>query len=149
MEVQRIDHLHAWSTDVEGVARLFRDAFGLTCEVRNFAAWGVKTAVVQVGDDRRFIEFLQPTNPDAERWQAMGRTGTPGVFGVNFKVADMDQAIAELASRNIRQISDVRNGELREAWFDTEKLFGVQIQLSEYPGDNIFEAGQVTAPQKT
>src|SRR3990172_4887815 len=139
MEVQRIDHMHAWTDDADRVAKLFREVFGLTADVYNFEQWGVRTAVVRVGEEKRFIEFIQPKDPSGDMWK-MGRPGTTGVFGVNLKVTNMDQAVAELQARGIRLIRDSKVGDARQAWFDTEDTFGVQIELSEYPGDSIIAA---------
>lgn len=147
MEVQRIDHMHAWTDDVDRVAKLFSEVFGMTAEVHTFDQWGVRSAVVRVGDDRRFIEFIQPKDPTGPMWK-MGRPGELGMFGVNLKVANMDKAVEEMTARGIRLIRDTKVNDVRQCWFDTEKTFGVQVELSEYPGDNIFEAGQVPPPKK-
>jgi hypothetical protein len=138
--------MHAWSNDVEALAKNLRETLGLNCHVYDFSAWDVKTVVVRLANSRRFIEFIQPLHPENEQWQAMGRPGTPGVFGINLKVADMDKAIAEMKAKGIKQISDRKMGEVRQCWFDTEKLFGVQVELSEYPGESIFEAANVPPP---
>lgn len=147
MEVQRIDHMHGWTDDADRLAKLFREVFEMTTEVYNFDQFGARTAVIRVGEDNRFIEFVQPKDPSGEMWK-IGRPGTPGVFGVNLKVANMDQAIAELTARGIRLIRDRKGGNTRQAWFDTENTFGIQIELSEYAGDSLIGAAGIAPPEK-
>ena len=137
MRVQRIDHLHAYANDVDAVARLFSDLFGMTCDICEFGEWGLRTVVVRTGRDRRFIEFLQPTDPNGEVARFLGPR-SEGLICVDFKVPDIDRATAELESRGIKQIHRSNIGKVKQAWFESKNTFGMQIELSEYPGDNIF-----------
>jgi catechol 2,3-dioxygenase-like lactoylglutathione lyase family enzyme len=147
MKVQRFDHMHAWTDDVDRVARLFHEVLGMTAEIYEFEQMKIKTTVVRVGDDRRFIEFLQPHDPGEAMWQDMGPPRTPGVFGVNLKVDSIDDAIETFAAHGIKLIRDSRIGGVRQAWFDTQETFGVQIELSEY-GDHIFEEAGIQDPRR-
>ena len=137
MKIERIDHLHAYTKDIDAVARLF-SGLGLKCEVpdlKDMEGAGGKTLVVWIGEGA-FIEFLQPTDPEGDLAQLIGDR-EEGLLCVDLKVSDMDEAVAEMESRGIKLLKMFEINQLKQAWFDPSNTFGVQIELGEYPGDEI------------
>lgn len=147
MEIEKLDHIHAWTDDVERVAKLFKDVFGLKTKAYDYSNWNLKTAVIKIGDGRYF-ELVQALSPESEACQTHGEAKQCGIFGLNLKVPDLDKAIAEVTAKGYKQIAPIRTiGGLRQVWFDTEKDFGIKIELSEYKGEDIFVASNIVGPE--
>jgi peroxiredoxin len=66
-----------------------------------------------------------------------------GIGCVSLKVPDIEEAITELESLGVKMIFKVEVGQVKEAWFEATNTFGVQIELCEYPGDDIVAASSV------
>lgn len=147
MKIEKLDHIHGWTDDVDRVAKLFKDVFGLKTKAYDYSNWNIKTVVVQVNDGQ-FFELVQSLSPESEVCRTHGDAKPFGLFGLNLKVPDLDKAIAEMKAKGYKQIAPERViGGLRQVWFDTEKDFGIKIELSEYPGDDLFVASNVEAPK--
>ena len=143
MKVEKLDHFHAYAKDVDAVARLFADLFGkesVTWEHDQLGARGCFVPSLQV-------EFLQPTDPNGEIARVIG-TREEGMLCVNFKVPNIEEAIAEMESRGIKLIRLFQIGQVKQAWFESKNTFGVQIELGEYPGDDIAAAAVMPGPQQ-
>jgi len=53
-------------------------------------------------------------------------------------VPNIKEAIAELESWGIKMVGPVHEtGSVKQAWFDPTNTFGAQIELCEYPGDDL------------
>ncbi len=144
MKVEKIDHLHAYAKDVDAVCRLFTDLFGMKCRTMEFKEFGSRTCVVSAG--KTFIEFLQPTDPKGRVAKLVG-SRPEGLLCVNFKVPNIDEGIAELESRGIKLTQRFDIGPIKQAWFDYSKTFGVQVELGEYPGDDIGKLAAQVIPK--
>ncbi len=135
MKVERIDHIHAYAKDANAAAQLFGELFG-----SEFAPpwesdeWGVRARFHPLG-----FEFLQPTDPNGLVAQTLADR-QEGILCISLKVPNMDEAIAEMESRGIKLIHLFQVGQNKEALFDSTNTFGVQIELCEYPGDDIVKA---------
>jgi hypothetical protein len=137
MKILNIDHMHGWTYDLAEVTRVCRDVLGLTSEERDFTPmqYPLTSNIVRVGDDLRFIEFFQPHN--AEVMADLPEPHNPGLFAVNLRVVDVKKAAEELGARGIGAFGLVEIFETKQCWVDVSKTFGLQIELSEYPGDNL------------
>jgi len=135
MKVEKIDHIHAYAKDLEGAVRLFADLLGKEfLPVWESDDFGARAAFHPLG-----FEFLQPTDPNGPVAQTIG-TREEGILFVCFKVPDIEEAIAEMEWRGIKMIHQYQVGKLKEALFESTNTFGVQIELCEYPGDDITAA---------
>ena len=135
MKVERIDHIHAYAKDAEAAAKLFGELFGSEFGPPwESADWGVRALFHPLG-----FEFLQPTDPNGVVAQALEGRGE-GILCISLKVPNMDEAIAEMESRGIKLLNLFQVGQNKEATFDYTNTFGVQIELCEYPGDDIVKA---------
>lgn len=130
MKVERIDHIHAITRDLDGAARLFGGILG-----KEFSpvweGFGVRARFHPLG-----FEWMEPTDPNGMAVQLLDSMGE-GVFCISFKVPDVDEAIAEMESRGIKLIEKFQVGKVTEAMFEPTNAFGVMIELCEYPGDDI------------
>ncbi len=135
MKVEKIDHIHAYAKDLEGAVRLFTDLLGKEfLPVWESDDFGTRAAFHPLG-----FEFLQPTDPNGPVAQTIGPR-EEGILFVCFKVPDIEEAIAEMEWRGIKMIHQYQVGKLKEALFESTNTFGVQIELCEYPGDDITAA---------
>jgi len=135
MKVEKIDHIHAYAKDLEGAVRLFTDLLGKEfLPLWESVDFGARAAFHPLG-----FEFLQPTDPNGPVAQTIGPR-EEGILFVCFKVPDIEEAIAEMEWRGIKMIHKYQVGQLKEALFESTNTFGVQIELCEYPGDDITAA---------
>lgn len=82
----------------------FYDALGLDLEgVEEVAEQGVKVGFLPVGDAR--LELLEPTGKSSPIAKHLERRG-PGLHHVCLRVPDIRAAMAELAGRGYRLLSD-------------------------------------------
>jgi len=133
MKVEKIDHIHVSVKNLDKAISLFTDLLGRKFDpLWEGSDYGIRTAYNRVGFD--FIQVMDPNRPSNANF------GGEGICCVSLKVPDIEEAIAELESRGIKMISRVKVGQLTEVWFDAANTFGVQIELCEYPGNDIVAA---------
>ncbi len=143
MKVEKIDHLHAYAKDVDAVAELFSSLFGMKCKVFSFEQYGTRNCIATT--PQGFIEFIQPTDPEKDPAKLIGDR-PEGLLCISLKVPNMQEAIAEMEARGIKLLKLYELGPVKQAWFDPKNTFGIQIELGEYPGDNIHKAGAGQLP---
>jgi methylmalonyl-CoA/ethylmalonyl-CoA epimerase len=132
MKVERIDHFHAYAKNVDAAAKLFGELFGTAFDPPWVSdEWGCKVRFHRLG-----FEFIQPTDPNGLIAQALADR-KEGIICISLKVPNMEEAIAEMESRGIKLLHMFQVGQNKEATFDFTNTFGVQIELCEYPGDDI------------
>jgi len=135
MKVERIDHIHAYAKDVDAAAKLFGEIFGSEFGPPwESAEWGCRACFHPLG-----FEFLQPTEANKIVAQTVGKR-SEGVLAISLKVPNMEEAIAEMESRGVKLLHFFQVGQNKEATFEATNTFGVQIELCEYPGDDIIKA---------
>ena len=144
MKVERIDHLHGYCKDVEALARLFSDLFEMKTTISEYPdTYGTKTCVMRPKGSYRFMEWVQPTDPNGPLAKVIGAR-EEGILIVNFKVPDLEEGIKEMESRGIKMLMqyDSPSGRVRQAMFDHQNTFGIQVELSQFQGDNIFSESE-------
>ena len=135
MRVEKIDHIHVFVNDLDRAMRFFTDLLGKEfAPIWEGADFGVRTAYNRLGFD-----FIQPTDRSGPAAKTI-KLQEEGICCVSLKVPNIEEAIAELESRVVKMIHRVEVGQLKEAWFEATNTFGVQIELCEYPGDDIVAA---------
>ena len=141
MKVQKIDHVHVRVKDLDSAMSLFSDLLGVeflpVSELSD--SFGVRDAVNPLGDSTLTgLHVMEITDPDGRLAKEMGHLLPEGICAISLKVPDIKEAIADLESRGIKMVGPVSEfGAVKQAWFDPTKTFGVQIELCEYPGDDI------------
>jgi methylmalonyl-CoA/ethylmalonyl-CoA epimerase len=98
-----LDHLGIAVASLDEGVR-FYEALGLELEgVEEVVEQGVKVGFLPVGDGR--IELLEPTGPSSPIAKHLEKRG-PGLHHVCLRVADIRSAMAALAERGYRLLSD-------------------------------------------
>lgn len=115
MTARGIHHLGVAVTDLEEALDTYRRLFGAALEHRaEVPDQGVEAAAVLVGGSR--IELLCPTGPDTPVGRFLDKRG-PGMHHVAYEVADVGEAVRELAAAGAQLIDEQpRRG-----------LFGLQV----------------------
>lgn len=135
MKIEKIDHLHIYVKDLERTIQRFEDLLGVKFTgITNWEKWGIRDAYAPPG-----LVVIQPASADSAVLKFIDGKGE-GLFGVSFRVSNIEDAIAELQSKGLRLLEKVQLGSLTEALFEPLEPLGVTIELCEYPGDDIHAA---------
>ena len=145
MKVERIEVLGINVTDLQKATALFSKLFGI--EFRSFD-FGREVKVHAMPVDAPDVAPLnQATTRIAidptgflELIQTSPALGPDGFRNIHFKVDDIEAAKAEMRSHGIRLITDIRVGNLREAIFHPDDLFGIRVCLIQYDAPSMVEA---------
>ncbi len=132
MKVERIDHVHAYTKNLEKAVSVFGPLFG-TDFYPTFDAtdYGARAAMHPLG-----FEFVEPTDPKGLAARAFAGS-KEGDLCISLKVPDLEEGIAEMESKGIKLIARMQIGKLKEAAFETSQTCGIMIELCEYPGSDI------------
>lgn len=130
----RLDHIGIAVSSIDDALPIY-EALGLSEAGREtVAGQGVVTGFLPVGDTR--LELLEPTGPDSPIAKFLAKRG-PGIHHVCFAVADLDDALADLARRGFRLVHETpvpgADGR-RVAFLHPSAGHGVLIELSEERG---------------
>lgn len=132
MKVERIDHIHAYTKNLEKAASVFGPLLGVDFyPIFDASDYGARAAFNPIG-----FEFVEPTDPEGIAARAFAGA-KEGDLCISLKVPDLEEAIAEMESKSIKLIARMQVGKLKEAAFETSRTCGVFVELCEYPGDDI------------
>ena len=81
------------------------------------------------------IEIMEPLLPDGPTSKRLEKDGE-GVICLSLKVSDLDEAMAQMKSRGIRLIGQVRHRNTRSALYHPRDTHGVGIGLIEYEAEH-------------
>jgi methylmalonyl-CoA/ethylmalonyl-CoA epimerase len=99
-----IDHVGVAVEDLEAALALYTKSLGLPLVHRETVSeQGVEAALLDVGDSH--VELLQPLGPDTAVGKFLARRGE-GLHHVAYRVADVEQTLAELAQAGMRLIDE-------------------------------------------
>jgi methylmalonyl-CoA epimerase len=99
-----IDHVGVAVEDLESALALYTKSLGLPLVHRETVSeQGVEAALLDVGDSH--VELLQPLSPETAVGKFLARRG-PGLHHVAYRVADVEQTLAELAEAGMRLIDE-------------------------------------------
>ena len=148
MRAERIDHIHYSVKNVEKVVPALESLLSSEC----WTFQGGKKILdltaehgIKLGHHRLGIEIAQVT--DQKKRPGQMPTGSEdGVFVIDFKVPDVEKAVAELRPRGFKVVMPlVQTGQVKEVLLECPDIPGIQIELCEYPGDDITVAAGVVA----
>jgi methylmalonyl-CoA/ethylmalonyl-CoA epimerase len=115
MEARGIHHLGVAVEDLDEALSTYERLFGAELEHRaTVPDQGVEAAAVRVGDGR--VELLEPLEGDTPVGRFLAKRG-PGMHHVAYEVADVGQAVAQLAEAGAEMIDTQPR----------EGLFGLQV----------------------
>lgn len=145
MELIAMNHFHGWMDDPDSHSAVFRDMLGLFVEERDLTPIGfpILSSITGKGRDSVWGEFFTELTPGV--LAPITGPRTPGVFTIDYRVRDLDQAQRELEALGIAKIMQADIGPTRQWWYDPEKTFGIYIELSEFDGDDLLAALDIEA----
>jgi methylmalonyl-CoA epimerase len=129
-----IDHLGVVVSDLEAATSTYRDILGFTISGgESLPARGLDVRFVEAGNSR--IELIAPTRTDSEVSGFLQKRGE-GLHHICLRVADIEQALAELKQRGARLIDQAPKPGAhgtRVAFLHPKGAHGVLIELVEHP----------------
>ncbi len=136
MKILQIDHIGvAVNSNAEGKA-FWSDVLGLPFEgEETVETQKVKTAFFPVGQSE--VELLESTAADGPVAKYIEKKGQ-GVHHVALRVADIDQALAELKEKGVALIDEIPRygaGGARIAFVHPKATGGVLVELCQREGD--------------
>jgi methylmalonyl-CoA/ethylmalonyl-CoA epimerase len=99
-----IDHVGVAVEDLEAALAVYTGLLGLPLVHRETVSeQGVEAALLDVGESH--VELLQPLGPDTGVGKFLARRG-PGLHHVAYRVADVEQTLAQLSQAGMRLIDE-------------------------------------------
>ena len=127
MKVEKIDHIAIRVKNMKEACKFFSELFGMKfTELGEIKDMDARSSVEPLG-----VEIIEPLTPDGVTARTLERDGE-GLSLLSLKVADLDEAAAEMKSRGIRQVAKMDRAGLRVAVFHPKDTYGVMIELMEY-----------------
>lgn len=134
MQLVNLDHVGIAVRDLDASLAGYRAQYGVEPLYRETVeAQGVEEAMIPVGGS--FVQLLQPLGPDTPVGRFLDQRGE-GLHHLAFAVADIDEALAHLASEGARLVDETpRPGGrgARIAFVHPKALAGTLIELVEVP----------------
>lgn len=132
MEILKIDHLGIAVNSMESGRTFWSDVLGLEFEGEEVVAeQKVKTAFFPVGESE--VELLESTSPDGPVAKFIEKKGQ-GFQHIAFRVANIEDALAELKAKNIQLIDEkprLGAGGARIAFLHPKATGGILVELCE------------------
>ncbi|MFT5698771.1 MAG: methylmalonyl-CoA/ethylmalonyl-CoA epimerase [Desulforhopalus sp.] len=132
MEILKIDHLGIAVNNMDDGKKFWTDVLGLKFEgSETVEAQKVTTAFFPVGDSE--VELLESTSPDGPVAKFIEKKGT-GFQHVAFRVANIEEALAELKEKGIQLIDQtprIGAGGAKIAFLHPKATGGVLVELCE------------------
>ena len=129
MKAERIDHVAIFVKDLDKAIKFFSELLGTQFP----EPWETKAFNIRetVGPLPFPLDLCTPLTPDGEAARIIEHRGE-GVTMISFKVPNLEEAVAEMKSRGIRQLVREKFGDAEYAVFHPQDTFGVMIELIEY-----------------
>ena len=132
MKLLKIDHLGIAVKSIDAGKNFWIDALGLSFEgTETVAEQKVTTAFLPVGESE--VELLESTAPDGPIAKYLEKKGE-GIQHIAFRVANIDEALAELKAKGIQLIDEKPRkgaGGARIAFIHPRATSGVLVELCE------------------
>ena len=137
MEVERIDHIHFKTNNMERDTRLFEGLLGrkFPFKIDVSTLYGLRSAFHPFPLGFNLVEVTGKSNEMAQ----MYAEAPEGIFAISLKVPDLEKATAEMESIGYKLLFREDNGPVKEALFDTKKAFTLYIELVESPGGSVMD----------
>ncbi len=132
MKILKVDHIGVAVKSIEETKKLYHDLLGLEhAGSETVAEQKVTTAFFPVGDTE--LELLESTAEDGPIAKYLEKRGE-GVQHVAFRVADIEEALAELKAKGIKLIDETPRrgaGGAKIAFLHPKATYGVLVELCE------------------
>lgn len=131
MNIKKIHHVAIVVEDVEESASFWKDVLGLSCgHIEDVPSQKSKVLSLEVGESK--VELVQPTSNDSGVAKFLNDRGA-GMHHICFEVDNIDDALSELKSKNVRLINEtplVLEGR-KMAFVHPKAANGVLVELYE------------------
>jgi methylmalonyl-CoA/ethylmalonyl-CoA epimerase len=132
MKVLKVDHIGIAVQSIEATKQLYNGILGLEfAGSETVAEQKVTTAFFPVGDTE--VELLESTAPDGPIAGFLEKRGE-GVQHIAFRVANIEEALAELKAKGVRLIDEKPRrgaGGAKIAFLHPKSTYGVLVELCE------------------
>ncbi len=135
MKILKIDHLGIAVNSIDAGKNFWTEALGLSFEgTETVVEQKVTTAFLPVGESE--VELLESTAPDGPIAKYIEKRGE-GIQHVAFRVANIDEALAELKAKGVQLIDQAPRkgaGGARIAFLHPKATGGILVELCERNG---------------
>lgn len=121
MKIEKIGYVTIRVKDLEGAGKFFADLFDI-----EFTSPGENPELDVRNLIGPFMELISPLTPDGPVARTLERRGE-GLALVSLRVANIEEAVAKMKSKGIRQLWHRE----KRALFHPNDLYGVMIELVE------------------
>jgi methylmalonyl-CoA/ethylmalonyl-CoA epimerase len=122
MKLEAIDHLCFAVRDLDRARKTYEEDLGLELDGLYVSeAERIRVARYYVGEVA--LELIEPTSPDSEVARFLDKRGE-GFYLISYRVEDVDEALSELRSKDIKTIDGV-----------PRRLKGNRYAFIHFPGD--------------
>jgi len=132
MKILTLDHIGIAVEKIDAALPVWEGVLGLPLHgIEEVADQRVKTAFLPLGESE--IELLEPTDPEGPIGKFIAAKGQ-GVHHVAFRVANIEEALAELKAKGVRLIDETPRygaGGARIAFIHPKATGGVLVELCE------------------
>jgi methylmalonyl-CoA/ethylmalonyl-CoA epimerase len=134
MKIKRIEHIAIAVQDLDSMAEMMRDKFGIEVEYSEDRETSrTRLAMLPVGES--YIELLQSLNPGSRIAEWLAEKGQ-SLFHICFEVEDIDSALDELKAKGTPLLNEtpvLGHGNCRIAFIDPKATGNILFELAEMP----------------
>ena len=133
MKIKRIEHIAVAVENLDQMAKLLGDKFGLDLE---YTEERVQTRIGMLPVGETYIE-LQGVTPESGATKWLNEKGQ-SLFHICFEVEDIDAALAELKAKGTPLLNDepiIGHANCRIAFIDPKATGNLLFELAEMPKD--------------
>jgi methylmalonyl-CoA/ethylmalonyl-CoA epimerase len=134
MKIKRIEHIAVAVENLDQIAALLGDKFGLNLE---YTEERVATRIGMLPVGETYIELLQGTTPESGATKWLKEKGQ-SLFHICFEVEDIDAALRELKAKGTPLLNDepiIGHANCRIAFIDPKATGNLLFELAEMPKD--------------
>jgi len=134
MKIKRIEHIAIAVDNLDQMAKLLGDKFGLDLE---YIEERVQTRIGMLPVGETYIELLQGVSPESGATKWLKENGQ-SLFHICFEVEDIDAALAELKAKGTPLLNDepiIGHANCRIAFIDPKATGNLLFELAEMPKD--------------
>ena len=133
IKAERINNITFFQEDLHDSVKFFSSLLG----VRWVGPVEVNDLSIKIAFSDAGINIIQPVGEDSLGILEYMKKRGAGIGSIGFKVPDIEKAISELESKNVRLVgsgtfTEKQNGDLKIAFFDPETSYGIMIELVEF-----------------
>lgn len=127
MKAEKIDHIVIRVRDAQKAIDFFSDLFETKFDkLGEIAPLDIRSYMDPLG-----IEIVEPLTPNGATARAMARGGQ-GLALLSLKVPNLEEAVAEMKARGIREVNRFESGNMKAVLFHPKDTFDTMVELVAY-----------------